>query len=137
MNRRLFTEEDVTPTEALLRKHLGRRMDYYIDILSKSSRYRKQWSFSRGNGWILKVTDLYKAIYYMIPMQDGMEISLTIRDVEREDFLKNEKFGKLCRQLESATKYSDGYALRFGIGNSPDCISAANFLTKLMTMRAA
>jgi hypothetical protein len=73
----------------------------------------------------------------MIPMDDGIEISLTIRDAEREDFLKNEKFGKLCRQLESATKYSEGYALRFGIGNSPDCASAADFLSELMTMRAA
>ena len=137
MNRRLFTDENVTPTEALLRKQLGRGMDYYIDILSKSSGYRKQWHFSRGNGWILKVTELYKPIYYMIPMEDGIEISLTIRDAEREDFLKNEKFGKLCRQLESATKYSEGYALRFGIGNSPDCASAADFLAELMTMRAA
>lgn len=137
MNKRLFTDENVAPTEALLRKQLGQGMDYYIDILSKSSEYRKQWNFSRGNGWILKVADVLKALYYMIPMEDGIEISLTIRDVEREEFLKNVKFGKLCPQLESAKKYSEGYALRFGIGTSPDCKSAAKFLAELMTMRAA
>jgi hypothetical protein len=137
MNKRLFTDENVTPTEALLRKHLGQGMDYYICILSKSGEYRKQWHFSRGNGWILKVADVYKALYYMIPMEEGIEISLTIRDGEREDFLKNARFGRLCPQLESAIKYSEGYALRFGIGSSPDCTSAAEFLTELMTMRAA
>jgi hypothetical protein len=137
MNRRLFTDENVTPTEALLRKQLGQGMDYYISILSKSGEYRKQWHFSRGNGWILKVADVHKALYYMIPMEDGIEISLTIRDGERAEFLKNGKFGKLCPQLESAIKYSEGYALRFGIGSSPDCKSAAMFLTELMMMRAA
>jgi hypothetical protein len=137
MNRRLFTDENVTPTETLLRKQLGHGMDYYIRILSKSGEYRKQWNYSRGNGWILKVADIYRALYYLIPVEDGIEISLTIRDGERADFLKNEEFGMLCPQLESAIKYSEGYALRFGIGNSPECKSASKFLAELMMMRSA
>jgi hypothetical protein len=137
MNRRLFTDEIVIPTEALLRKQLGHGMDYYIRILSKSGEYRKRWYYSRGNGWILKVSDMHKALYYLIPVEDGIEISLTIRDGERTNFLNNEEFGMLCPQLESATKYSEGYALRFGIGNSPECESASKFLSKLMVMRAA
>jgi hypothetical protein len=137
MNRRLFTDESVTPTEDLLRKHLGDGMDYYTRILSKSGEYRKRWCYSRGNGWILKVADMKKALYYLIPLVDGIEISLTIRDSERAYFLKNEKLGVPCPQLESATKYSEGYALRFGIGNSLECKSASKFLSRLMTMRAA
>jgi hypothetical protein len=137
MNRRLFTDEDVTPTEALLQKQLGKGMEFYMRILSQSGEYRKRWSYSRGNGWILKVTDVYKALYYLIPLKDGIEISLTIRDSERAFFLKDEKFGLLCPQLDSATKYSEGYALRFGIANSPECTSASRFLCQLMTMRAA
>jgi hypothetical protein len=137
MNKRLFTDENVTPTEALLRKQLGHGMDFYMRILSKSGEYRKRWYYSRGNGWILKVADMHKALYYLIPVEDGIEISLTIRDGERADFMKNEEFGMLCPQLESATKYSEGYALRFGIGNFPECKSASKFLSKLMMMRAA
>jgi hypothetical protein len=120
-----------------LRKQLGHGMEYYVRILSKSGEYRKQWHYSRGNGWILKVADIYKALYYLIPVEDGIEISLTIRDVERADFLKNKEFGTQCPQLESATKYSDGYALRFGIGDSPQCNSASKFLAELMLMRSA
>ena len=137
MNKRLFTDEDITPTETLLRKQLGYGMDYYIRILSKSGEYRKRWHFSRGNGWILKVADMHKALYYLIPVENGIEISLTIRDGERTDFLKNEDFGMLCPQLESETKYPEGYALRFGVGNSLECESASKFLSKLITMRAA
>jgi hypothetical protein len=137
MNRRLFTDESIAPTETLLRKQLGLGMDYYVRILSKSGEYRKRWHYSRGNGWILKVADMHKPLYYVIPIVDGIEISLTIRDGERADFLKNEEFGLLCPQLESATKYSEGYALRFSVGNSPECASASKFLSKLMMMRAA
>jgi hypothetical protein len=137
MNKRLFTDEDLVPTETLLRKHLDHGMDYYIRILSKSGEYRKRWYFSRGNGWILKVSDMRGPLYYLIPVENGIEISLTIRDGERTGFIKNEDFGKLCPQLESEIKYSDGYALRFGIGNSLECDSASKFLSELMTMRAA
>ncbi len=137
MNRRLFTDESVAPTEDLLRKQLGNGMDYYTRILSKSGENRKRWCYSRGNGWILKVADMKKALYYLIPLVGGIEISLTIPNNEREYFLKNEKFGVPCPQLESAIKYSEGYALRFGIGNSLECKSASKFLSKLMLMRAA
>ncbi len=137
MNRRLFTDENVTPTEALLQKQLGPGMDYYIRILSKTGDYRKRWCYSRGNGWILKVEDKQRTLYYLIPLRDGIEISLTIRDDEMAYFLKYGKFGLQCQELVSAIKYSAGYALRFGIANSMEYASAAKFLSKLMTMRAA
>ena len=137
MKRRLFTDANVTPTEALIRKQLGNAMDYYMGILSKSRDYRKQWQYSRGNGWILKVDDMHKALYYLIPLEDGIEISLTVRRGERADLLKNKEFEKLYPQLESATKYSEGYALRFGIESSAECKSVTKLLAELMNMRSS
>lgn len=136
MKRRLFTDSNVTPTEALLRKQLGTAMDYYVSILSNSGDYRKQWQFSRGNGWILKVDDMRKAFFYLIPFDGGIEVSLTIRDGERARFLKSEELEDLFPQLESATKYSEGYALRFGIESAMECGSVKKFLTTLMQMRS-
>jgi hypothetical protein len=137
MKRRLFTDANVTPTEALLRKQLGTAMDYYVSILAKSGDYRKQWQFSRGNGWILKVDDMRKALFYLIPFDGGIEVSLTVRDGERESFLKSEELESLFPQLESATKYSEGYALRFGIESPAECRSVSKFLAALMQMRPA
>lgn len=136
MKRRLFTDANVTPTEALLRKQLGTAMDYYVSILSKSGDYRKQWQFSRGNGWILKVDDMRKALFYLIPFEGGIEVSLTVRDGERASFLKSEELENIYPQLESATKYSEGYALRFGIESPGECKSVSKFLTALMQMRS-
>ncbi len=135
MKSRLFTDANVTPTEALLRKQLGTAMDYYVHILAKSGDYRKQWQFSRGNGWILKVDDMRKALFYLIPFDGGIEVSLTVRDGERTSFLKSEELESLIPQLESATKYSEGYALRFGIESPAECKSVSKFLAALMQMR--
>jgi hypothetical protein len=137
MKRRLFTSADLTPTEALLRKGLGPAMDYYYGIVSKAGEYRKQWQYSRGNGWILKVDDTRKALYYLTPLEDGIEVSLTIREAERDEFLKDEELKELLPQLEGATRYPEGFALRFDIESAAQYAPVARFLTRLMEMRRA
>jgi hypothetical protein len=135
MKRRLFTDMNVTPTDALLRKHLGIAFQYYETILQASGGFRRQWQFSRGNGWLLKVDDTRKALYYMIAFEDGIEVSLTVRDAERQRFLADPKFEQLQAQLEAATKYAEGYALRFEIERSIDCDAVSEFLGALVEQR--
>jgi hypothetical protein len=136
MKRRLFTDMDVTPTDSLLRKKSGAAMDYYLGIVSTSGKYRKQWQFNRGNGWILKVDDMRKALYYLIVFEDGVEVSLTVREKEREELLACKDLRDVHAQLESGTKYSEGYALRFGVESQAECLSVAKFLTCLMKIRS-
>jgi hypothetical protein len=136
MKRRLFIDSDTTPTETLLRKQLGKAMDFYAGILQTSGDYRKQWQYSRGNGWILKVDDMRKALYYLIAFDEGIEISLTVRDNERAEFLANASFEELHAQLEQGTKYPEGYALRFEIESAAECASVAKFLAELMKIRS-
>lgn len=137
MKKRLFVDADTAPTEALLRKQLGKAMDFYAAILRTSGEYRKQWQYSRGNGWILKVDDMRKALYYLIAFDEGIEISLTVRDHERAEFIRNDAFHKLRAQLDGGTKYPEGYALRFEIESPAECASVARFLTELMRIRSA
>ncbi len=137
MKRRLFTDASVAPTETLLRKQLGSAMDYYRTIVDLSGDYRKQWQYSRGNGWILKVDDMRKALYYLIAFEEGVEISLTVRDGERAAFLQKKECEKLFPQLEAGTKYSEGYALRFEIESAAECRSVVQFLSELMKVRPA
>ena len=126
----------MTPTDSLLRKKLGSAMDFYVRIVSTSGKYRKQWQYNRGNGWILKVDDMRKALYYLIAFEDGIEVSLTVREGEREELLKSSDLHDIHSQLESGTKYSEGYALRFGVESSEECSSVTNFLTHLMKLRS-
>jgi hypothetical protein len=112
-------------------------MDYYYGIVSKAGDYRKQWQYSRGNGWILKVDDTRKALYYLTPLEDGIEVSLTVREAEREQFLKDEELKELQPLLEGATRYPEGYALRFDIESAAQYAPVARFLSRLMETRHA
>ena len=135
MKRRLFTDASVTPNDALLRKQLGGAMGYYNAIVRTSGDYRKQWQYSNGNGWILKVDDMRRALYYLIAFEEGVEVSLTVRDEERTGFLENKECAKLHTQLEAGTKYPGGYALRFEVESAAECESVVQFLLELMKVR--
>jgi hypothetical protein len=135
MKRRLFTDTDVTPTEALLRKGLGPAMVYYSGVVSRTGGYRKQWTYSRGNGWILKIDDTRKSLCYVVPLEDGIEVSLTVRDVERVELMKDPSLESLEQQMASATKYSEGFALRFDVETGDQCAAVLRFLDRLMAIR--
>ena len=135
MKKRLFTDFDFEPTQYLLEKYLGNAMRFYRTIAAMSSRYQRRWQFNRGNGWILRVHDSSKALYYLIAFDEGIEISLTVRDSEREDFLKCAGLEESYPQLLAGTKYAGGYALRFEIENDVACQSASHFLAHLMKTR--
>jgi hypothetical protein len=135
MKRRLFTDASVTPNDALLRKHLGAAIAFYNSIVRTSVDYRKQWQYSNGNGWILKVDDMRRALYYLIAFEEGVEVSLTVRDEERAAFLVNKECEKLYPQLEAGTKYAGGYALRFEVESADACASVVRFLLELIKVR--
>jgi hypothetical protein len=137
MKKRLFTDSGVAPTETLLRRHLGEAMHFYAEVIAASANYPKQWQYNRGNGWILKVHDSRKALYYLIAFEEGIEISLTVRDSERTEFLRSKGLETVRPQLEAGTRYSEGYALRFEIENASDCKSVCAFLTELIKLRSS
>ena len=135
MKRRLFTAADVTPTDALLRRDLGHALDFYRGILAKAAGFRRQWQYSRGNGWILKVDDTHKALCYVIPLQDGIEVSLTLRETERAALLKDPSLHAVHPFLEAATPYPEGFALRFDIESETQYAPVARFITRLVEIR--
>ena len=135
MKKRLFLDINVAPTDALLRKQLGTAMKFYESIIRQSGEYRKLWQHGEG-GWILRVDDMRRALYYLAPFDEGIEISLTVRDGERAAFLAREEFQSLHTQLQAATRYSGGYALRFGVESPDQSRSVALLLCALMKMRA-
>jgi hypothetical protein len=136
MKQRLFTDMNESPTEALLRKGLGPAMDYYHGFVSKAADFRRQWQYSRGNGWIMKVDDTRKALFYLTPLQEGLEISLTVRESERDALLKSDALDKLHSQLMSATRYSEGYALRFDVESLDQYRPVMSLLTELIAIRS-
>lgn len=135
MGRRVFTDQNVNPTDTLLRKALGSAIAYYMTIIETSIGFRKRWQYVSGNGWLLKVYDSKKTLYYLIACEDGILVNLTIRDTEMELFLQNEELSNIQTELKYSTKYSDGYALRFEIKSVEESRFVADFLKILMKER--
>jgi hypothetical protein len=135
MNKRLFTDRDIEPSDRLLVKQLGNAVRFYRAIAAIPGRYQRRWQFNRGNGWILRAHDAGATLYYLIAFDGGVEISLTISDSERDDFLKCGELERSHPQLAAGTKYVGGYAVRFEVEDDLACRSVSQFLAHLMKTR--
>ena len=137
MNRRLFTEQDITPNDTLLGKHLGLNLSSYFNIIRTSSELHKRWQFIQGNGWLLRVDDNEKAMYYLIACEDGIIVNLTVNELEMTALQNDENLIDIRGVLNASKKYSDVYALSFEIKNEEESRSVANFLSIHIKTRKA
>jgi hypothetical protein len=135
MKKQLFRDIGASPADGSLRKRLGPAFQYYEIMREISGGYLKQWQHTNGNGWLLKVGDTRRALYYLGAFEDGIEISLTVRDAERESLINSPRHARLQTELLAATQYSGGYALRFGIESLEACLSVSQLVEDLIDRR--
>src|SRR3989338_809452 len=87
MQTRPFLEPSNPPTEESLQKTFGKVYEFYQTVAQKTSRFKKEWSFSKNSGWVMKAHDKKKALYCLIPLNESFIVSLTVRDQEKMQFL--------------------------------------------------
>jgi hypothetical protein len=85
---------------------------------------------------MLKISDRKKALLYIVPLNAGFNISLTLRENEREVFIDDEELGSLRKMISSAKKYPEGFALQFDIAIQDDFQPVELLLIKLISLRA-
>ncbi len=115
MENRPFIEKSVKPSNEKLEKVFGKSFTYYEKLQVLSSDFHSEWNFSKTSGWMLKVHDSKKALYYLIPLEKSFIVSLTLRENERKLFLKNDELSELHIAIKDARKFSEGYALQFHV----------------------
>ncbi len=130
MNQRPFTDKSIHPDEQLLKGALGKTYKFYVELDSLTALFKKDWNFSKASGWMQKVHDGKKALYYFIPLKGAFIISLAVREQEKDDFLTMKSLTELHDELKNAKKYSEGYALKFHV------VDAASFSTCLLLIRS-
>jgi Protein of unknown function (DUF3788) len=138
---RPFLDSSRQPDEESMAVALGDAYPACAAILAQAAGFVSEWSFSKASGWMLKVTDRKKALFYLIPLNDGFKISLTIRETERRAFLADPAFdddrlAPLRDAISGARKYPEGFALQFEIGDGPSSKPIALFLAKLIAARS-
>ena len=139
---RPFPDSSRPPDDEAMAAALGDAYLAYRGILEHSTGFISEWSFSRNSGWMLKVRDRKKVLFYLIPLDCGFKISLTIRETERNHFLADPaldaaNLAPVREAISGARKYPEGFALQFEIGAGPASDSVAQFLAKLVAARSA
>jgi hypothetical protein len=135
MEEKPFADQSSKPTEAALKVSLGRTFVYYEKVNEIAGSFKKDWTFTKGSGWILKIHTKKKALLYLIPLQGNFKISLTIRQSEREVFLQDKDLYYLHDAITSAKKYPEGFALQFLICDENDFCLFESFFRKLIAAR--
>lgn len=136
MEERPFLDKNSKPTEQTLQIAFGDVYTYYERLMSIPASFSKDWNFSKSSGWMLKVHDKKKALFYLIPLKNEFKISMAIRENERKSFLGDDELKTIHETIKSAKKYREGYALRFNIKDEVDSEMPGLLIKKLTTFRS-
>jgi hypothetical protein len=109
--------------------------NYYQKLTDTAGTFSQDWNFSKSSGWMLKVHDKKKALFYLIPLKNEFKISMAIRENERKTFLEDIELKIIHDILKSAKKYREGYALQFNIKNKGNFETVTLLIKKLIALR--
>lgn len=135
MTQRPFFDESFQPTTELLKNIFGEANKFSDELNALAVGFRKEWNFSKSSGWMQKVHDDKKALYYFIPLNDSFIISVAIREQEKAEFLFDENLSDLFDQLNDSKKYSEGYVMKFLINDETSFSKFRPFIVKLIEKR--
>ena len=64
---RPFIDKNTKPEGESLKIGLGNTYTYYQQAEALASKFIQDWNFSKSSGWMLKVHEKKKALFYLIP----------------------------------------------------------------------
>lgn len=135
MGERVFFDESTKPSEKSLKTALGEFYNNFKDLMDISDSFSMDWNFSKRSGWMLKVHDKKKALFYVIPMKNEFKINMTIGDNERIKYLNDLELKMIHDKLLTSKKYREGFLLRFKT-NDDDYETFQLLIKKLIHFRA-
>ena len=135
INDRPFIDKSFKPDKQSLQAALGSVYPCFINFLNMASAFSQAWIFSKTGGWMLKIYDSKKALFYLIPLTEGFKISLAIRENERNHYLREDRFNAIHEIILSSKKVSEGFALHFDITSPQDFLKIDQFIEKLIDFR--
>lgn len=136
MADRPFLAQSNKPNDESLQAALGPAYADYRAILGHATAFAQDWTFTRTDGWVLKIHDRKKALLYLIPLNQGFRMSMAIREKEREALLQDPGLASVHEAISSARKYPEGFALAFEVDGQSAIGPAELLITKLIAERA-
>lgn len=135
MEEKTFLDKKIIPTDESLEQALGVSFPFYQRVVSLAGGFYHEWNYTKSGGWMLKVHDKKKALFYVIPLKNEFKISMAIREAERDALVIDPELISFHNALKTAKKYVEGYALQFKISNDSEYLNIELFIKKLTAIR--
>ena len=127
-----------SPDEELLRKQLGRTLPYFLKLKEEAAGFAQGWKYyGAKHGWIYKVADRKKALFWLTPIEKGFRLGFSLREQERESLLHLELPDALAHAIRDAAKYPEGYGFRVEVRDRNSFSAAETIIRSLIEMRRA
>jgi hypothetical protein len=136
MADRPFLEQSNKPTDEAVEAELGAAYAYFGMAVDLASSFARDWSFTRTSGWMFKVHDRKKTLFYLIPLSQGFKLSMAIRESERDALVLDPELAALHEAISEARKHPEGFALSFTVEGASDFEPLALLIPKLIAERA-
>jgi len=132
---RPFREKSRKPTASAVAAVLGAAAPHHADLVRMTADFAHDWNHSKASGWMLKVHDGKKALFYVLPLTGCFRVTLTVRPDERTALTKDAALAEMHESLRAAKKYAEGYALRFDIADTASFAGFTTFIRRVIALR--
>jgi hypothetical protein len=126
---KIFIDKAAHPTDAQLKSTLGRSFTYFENLQELTRERIQEWKFyNKKSGWIFKVSNKKRSIFYLAPYEKVFLIAMTVNEADRATLLESKIDKEIKSELESAKKYPEGYPLRKHVKTRTDLNSIIKIL---------
>lgn len=135
MRPNAFTDGEAIPDDISLEKALGPVFRDYTDLMRLCAGWRFAWRHGKSSGWLLKVHDGRKALFWLSPLEGGFRLNFALREKERKTLLSAKLRKTWKADLQGAQKFPEGYAFRIEIVTRPQYKEARKIVSAVMEAR--
>lgn len=137
MKASVFREKENQPNKEELLRVLGKVYKHFLEISGFPVGYMREWHFYGKNfGWQFKTADSKKALFYLSPLQDSFLVTLGIRGKEKNVLLSSKLPEIIQKEIESAKKHPEGYAVYLMVTNAASFKDAKRLIKSISEMRS-
>ncbi len=87
----VLNEKGLMPDEALLKPTLIEAYTFFEKLEGMIKEFSHEWKFyNKKSGWIYKVFNKKKSLFYITPLRNNFNIGFAIRENEREALLQSD-----------------------------------------------
>ncbi|MEY2629909.1 MAG: hypothetical protein RLZZ469_805 [Bacteroidota bacterium] len=132
----IFTDKEITPTEAQVKTALGETYDHWQTLshhtLSLYPKAETQWHYSGEKfGWSFRISDTKRVIIYLLPRDQFFKVAFVFGQKATDVVLKSDISDSIKNELMAAKPYAEGRGIRISVTNEPQL----NDIKQLITIK--